>query len=210
MIKQVKKESSTRTGCIRMSKSTLFLTTFCVFLVLVSLVLSLGCTTTPAVPGDTIPKTPTGTMTVSPLPSLSAPSSGTGQSAANIQLKGNVYGISTNPQVGIEIITLTIGLAQKAPSVVDLSRMEIVFSTPGSAPVILKRGTRDSTSMFTATMGNYEVTSLYPGNEVEIVFRVKGVPAGSKVNIELQPSSGATLSISRTVPAMLLSVNNLG
>ena len=59
-------------------------------------------------------------------------------------------------------------------------------------------------------MGNNEVTSLTPGNEVEIVFRVKGVPVGSRVDIELKPSSGAALSISRTVPAMLSSVNNLG
>jgi archaellin len=125
-------------------------------------------------------------------------------------LKGNVYGISTNPQLGIDMITFTIGLAQQAPEVVDLTRLEIVFSTPGSAPVILIRGTRDSTSVFTTTMGNYEVTSLYPGNEVEIVFRVKGVPAGSNVNIELKPSSGAKLPISRTVPAMLSSVNILG
>jgi archaellin len=192
-----------------MSKS-LFFETLCVFLVMVSLVMSLGCTTTPSVPGEIIPQTPLYSTPVSPLPSVSVPASNTEQSAANIQLKGNVYGISTNPQVGIEMITFTIGLAQQAPSAVDLTRLEIVFSTPGSAPVVLKRGTRDSTTMFTTTMGNYEVTSLHPGNEVEIVFRVKGVPAGSTVDIELKPSSGASLPISRTVPAMLSSVNNLG
>lgn len=193
-----------------MSKSVLFIKTFCVALVLVALVISPGCTTTPFVPGETKPVNPSYPTTVSPLPSVSAPAINTGQSDANIQLKGNVYGISTNPQLGIEIITFTIGLAQQAPAVVDLTRLEIVFSTPGSVPVILKRGTRDSTSMFTTTMGNYEVTSLHPGNEVEISFRVKGVPASSKVNIELKPSSGTALPISRTVPAMLSSVNNLG
>jgi archaellin len=197
-----------------MSRLLIFIKTFCVSLVLVSLVMVLGCISTPTGPGGTMPVTPSPSATVLHLPSVSpttgSATSHTEQSAANIQLKGNVYGISTNPQLGIEIITFTIGLAQQAPAVVDLSRLEIVFSTQGSAPVILKRGTRDSTSLFTATMGNYEVTSLYPGNEVEIVFRVKGVPAGSKVNIELKPSSGAALPISRTVPAMLSSVNNLG
>ena len=166
--------------------------------------------TTPSVPGETTPVTPSHSTTVSPRLPYPLMASDTGQSAANIQLKGNVYGISTNPQLGIEIITFTIGLAQQAPADVDLTRLEIVFSAPGSDTVILKRGTRDSTSMFTATMGNNEVTSLTPGNEVEIVFRVKGVPAGSQVNIELKPSSGAALPISRTVPAMLSSVNNLG
>jgi archaellin len=193
-----------------MSKSLLFVESICISLVLVLLVMSLGCTATSPNPDGTIPVTPLHSATVSPLPSVSAPASGNEQSFADIQLKGNVYGISTNPQVGIEIITFTIGLAQQAPAGVDLTRMEIIFSTADSAPVVLKRGSTDSTSRFTTTMGNYEVTSLNPGNEIEIVFRVNGVPAGSTVNIELRPSSGAALPISRTVPAMLSSVNNLG
>jgi hypothetical protein len=210
MIEQNKKEPTTKTGCIRKSPSALLVKTFCVCLVLVSLVVSPGCTTTSSVPGETTPVSSSHSIAVSPLPSVSSPASYTGQSVANIQLKGNVYGISTNPQLGIEIITFTIGLAQQAPADVDLNRLEIGFLAPGSDTVILKRGTRDSTSMFTATMGNNDVTSLTPGNEVEIVFRVKGVPAGSRVNIELKPSSGPALPISRTVPAMLSSVNNLG
>lgn len=193
-----------------MSQTVLFIKTFCVCLVLVSLAVSPGCTTAPSIPNETTPVSPSHSTTVSPQPSVSAQDSESGQSAANIQLKGNVYGISTNPQLGIEIITFTIGLAQQAPADVDLSRLEIAFLAPGSDTVILKRGTRDSTSMFTATMGNNEITSLTPGNEVEIVFRVKGVPAGSRVNIELRPSSGAALPISRIVPEMLSSVNNLG
>ena len=193
-----------------MSQSALFVKTICVCLVLFSLAISPGCTTTPSAPHETTPVSPSHSTTVSPQPSVSAHATDPRPSVANIQLKGNVYGISTNPQLGIEIISFTIGLAQQAPGDVDLSRLEIAFLAPGSDTVILKRGTRDSTSMFTATMGNNEVTSLPPGNEVEIVFRVKGVPPGSRVNIELRPSSGAALPISRTVPAMLSSVNNLG
>lgn len=193
-----------------MSRSALFAKTFCVCLVLVSLAMCAGCSTSPSVPPEKTPVSPSQSITVSPQPSVSAQASVPGHSVADIQLKGNVYGISTNPQVGIEIISFTIGLAQQAPADADLSRMEIAFMAPGSDTVILKRGTRDSTRMFTATMGNNEVTTLTPGNEVEIVFRVKGVPAGSRVNIELRQSSGAVLPISRTVPAMLSSVNNLG
>jgi archaellin len=123
-------------------------------------------------------------------------------------LRGNVYGLSSNPQIGIDTITFSIGLTQQAPAV-DLTRLEIVFSTPGTAPVILTWSTRDSTGTFTSTMGNYAVTSINPGNEVEIAFRVKGVPAGTKVNIEVRPSVGAALPISRTVPAMILAMNVL-
>jgi hypothetical protein len=192
-----------------MSRSTLFVKTVCICIVLVSLAVSPGCITAPS-PQETTTVSPPHSTIMSPQPSVTAQVLGPLPSVASIQLKGNVYGISTNPQLGIEIITFTIGLAQQAPADVDLSRMEIAFLAPGSDTVILKRGTRDSTSLFTATMGNNEITTLSPGNEVEIVFRVKGVPAGSRVNIELRPSSGAALTISRTVPAMLSSVNNLG
>jgi len=123
-------------------------------------------------------------------------------------LRGNVYGLSSNPQVGIDTIYFSIGLPSQA-SAIDLTRMEIVFFTPGTALVILTHGTRDSTSTFTTTQGNYAVTSLSPSDEVEITFRVKGVPAGTKVQIEVKPPAGAVLPISRTVPAMISSLNVL-
>jgi archaellin len=194
-------------GCIRMSTSTLFIKTFCVSLVLVLLVIISGCTTAPSGSNGTIPATslPLTTVSLSPLP---APTSNPGQSAADIQLRGNVYGLSSNPQVGIDTIYFSIGLPSQA-SAIDLTRMEIVFFTPGTALVILTHGTRDSTSTFTTTQGNYAVTSLSPSDEVEITFRVKGVPAGTKVQIEVKPPAGAVLPISRTVPAMISSLNVL-
>ena len=190
-----------------MSTSTLFIKTFCVSLVLVLLVIISGCTTAPSGSNGTIPPTslPLTTVSLSPVP---APTSNPGQSAADIQLRGNVYGLSSNPQVGIDTIYFSIGLPSQA-SAIDLTRMEIVFFTPGTALVILTHGTRDSTSTFTTTQGNYAVTSLSPSDEVEITFRVKGVPAGTKVQIEVKPPAGAVLPISRTVPAMISSLNVL-
>ena len=87
--------------------------------------------TAPLVPNDTTQVIPSHSTTVSPQLSVSAHATDPGQSVANIQLKGNVYGISTNPQLGIEIITFTIGLAQQAPADVDLSPLEIAFLAPG-------------------------------------------------------------------------------
>jgi len=58
-------------------------------------------------------------------------------------------------------------------------------------------------------MGNYAVTSLRPGDEVEIAFRVKEVPAGTNVNIEVRPPVGAALPFSRTVPRVISSMNVL-
>jgi archaellin len=188
-----------------MSASTLFIKTFCISLVLVSLVMILGCTTTPSGSNGTIPVTSLPSTIVSPVP---ASTSNPEQSVANIQLKGNIYGLSSNPQLGIDTITFPIGLTPQTRTV-DLTRLEIVFSTPGTAPVILTQGTRDSTSTFTTTVGNYAVTSLRPGDEVEIAFRVKGVPAGTNVNIEVRPPVGTGLPLSRTVPRMISSMNIL-
>lgn len=185
-----------------MSESRLFIIALSVFPVLVSLVIIAGCITTPASTGSTT--SPSGTISlpssVSPLP---APAGG------SIQLEGNIYGISTNPKVGIDTITFTIGLPLKAPEV-DLTRMKIIFSTPVTAPVILTHGARESTSTFTTTRGNYAIASLRSGDEVEVSFRVKGVPAGTAVNVELKPIAGGSIHLSGTVPSMLYSTNILG
>jgi len=87
--------------------------------------------------------------------------------------------------------------------------MEIVFSTPGRAPVILTQGTKESTSIFTTTKGGNAVTELYPRDEVDISFRVKPVSGVNRVNIEVRPPSGAALPISRIVPPLILSMNLL-
>jgi archaellin len=123
-------------------------------------------------------------------------------------LRSNVYALSSNPKVGIDTIYFTIGLPTLAPEI-NLTRTQIVFSTPGSAPLILTHGTSDTTSTFTTTRGNNAVTSLDPREEVEITFRVKAVTAGSKVQVDVKPPAGAVLPISGTVPEMLSSVNIL-
>jgi hypothetical protein len=207
MIKRVKKNQLITKGCIRMSTSALFIKTVCVSLALVLLVLISGCTTAPSGSNGTIPVTslPLPTVSLFPVP---APTSNPVPSGADIQLRSNIYGLATNPHVGLDTIYFSIGLPSQVPAV-DLTGMKVVFTAPGAAPVILIRGTKDSTSTFTTTQGNNLVTSLGSGDEVEITFRVEEVPAGSKVQIEVKPSSGAVLPISRTVPAMLSSVNIL-
>ena len=188
-----------------MSGSTLSIKTVCVSLVLVSFIVILGCTMTPPGSEGTIPVTSLPPATESPIP---APTLQPGQSAGDIQLAGNVYALSSDPLRGIDTITFSIGLPAHA-SAVDLTRMEIVFSTQDSVPVILTRGTRESTSIFTTTNGGNAVTALLSDEEVDITFRVKPVSGGSTVNIEVRPPDRAVLPISRTVPAMILSMNVL-
>jgi len=188
-----------------MSYSTLSFKTVCVSLVVVLFVVITGCTKIPSGSEGTIPVTSLPPATASPVP---APTSQSGQPAANVQLIGNVYGLSSDPLRGIDTITFSIGLPANAPAV-DLTRMEIVFSTPGNAPVTFTQGTRDATGIFTTTTGGYAVTAINPGDEVDISFRVKAVSGGTSVNIEVRPPGGAALPISRTVPAMISSLNVL-
>jgi hypothetical protein len=186
-----------------MSGSTLSVKTVCVSLLLVSCVVIMGCTMTPRGSEGTIPVPSVPSPTVSPVPTLQSD-----QSAGNIQLAGNVYGLSSDPLRGIDTFMFSIGLPANAPAL-DLTGMEIVYSTPGSAPVTLTRGTPESTSIFTTTSGGYTVNEIHADDEVDISFRVKPVIAGTSVTIEVRPRDSAALTISRTVPAVISSMNVL-
>jgi archaellin len=182
-----------------MSGSMLFIKTVCISLVLVSLIIVSGCTTTPSVPAGTPPTTSSPVV-----PTLISNS----EQSPSIKLIGNVYGLSSYPMTGIDTIIFTIGTTPHARAV-DLTRMEIIFSTPDTGPVTLTRGTTDTTSTFTTTTGNFPVTSLNPGDQVDIRFRVKAVDGGTKVLIELKPSDSAPLLITRTVPEAISSTTVL-
>lgn len=187
-----------------MSKPNVSLVTVCILLVLVLFVVIPGCTMIPGGSEGTIPVTSFTPVTTP----LSTPPSQYGQPAGDIQLEGNVYGLSSDPMLGIDTITFSIGLPAHA-SPVDLTRMEIIFSTPGNAPVSITPGTRETTTLFTTTTGGNRVTALHPGEEVDISFRIKPVTGGTSVNIEVRPPDGAALSMPRKVPAMISSLNVL-
>ena len=117
-------------------------------------------------------------------------------SSADLQLRSNVYALSSNPQAGIDTIYFTVGLVTLAPEI-DLTTMQVVVSTPGSAPVTLVQGTQDSTSTFSTTSGNYPVTTLGPREEVQITFRVKPITSGSSVYIEVTTSCRCSIAYFR-------------
>jgi archaellin len=133
---------------------------------------------------------------------------GSEQPAADIRMTGNVYGRASDPAAGIDEIRFTIGLDSCSPAM-DLTKMQIVFSTPGTFPVPLLYGTRTSTGFFTAKTGTSRVTSLNPGDQAEITFFVAPVPANTRMNIELKPSGGATMPFIKTAPARISATNVL-
>ena len=128
---------------------------------------------------------------------------GVEQSTANIQMIGNVYGLASDPTVGVDEIQFTIGLAPGAQPM-DLTNMKIVFSTPDTSPVILSQGDTASTTVFTTLLnGATPVKSLNANDQVEIDFRVVPVPANTKMIFELRPPVGAAIPFSKTTPATI-------
>ena len=130
---------------------------------------------------------------------------GVEQSTANIQLIGNVYGLSNNTTQGISEIRFSIGLAPGAPAV-DLSKFRIVFSTPATSPIILPwNSSAASQTGFTAKVNGVGavVSSLDSGQQVEIDFLTEYVPANTRMNIEMRPAVGAALPFSKTTPATI-------
>ena len=49
-------------------------------------------------------------------------------------MTGDVYGLASDPDAGIDEIRFTIGLDPCSPAL-DLTKVQIVYSTPGTFPV---------------------------------------------------------------------------
>ena len=134
---------------------------------------------------------------------------GVEQASSNIQMIGQVYGLSTNTSAGINEIKFSIGLAPGAPSV-DLTKMKIVFSTADTDPQILTQGATASTSIFTTKIdGSTATDTMSAGNQVEVDFLVVAVPKSTMMNIEMRPAVGAALPFSKTTPATIAATNIL-
>jgi len=154
---------------------------------------------------------PAKTMDTAPVPaspSVSTVCTGSEQPAAGIRMTGNVYGRASDPAAGIDEIRFTISLDPCSPAV-DVTKMQIVFSTPGTFPVPLLYSTRTSTGFFTAKTGTSRVTLLNPGDQAEITFYVAPVPANTEMNIVVKPSGGATVPFIKTAPARISATNVL-
>jgi archaellin len=87
--------------------------------------------------------------------------------------------------------------------------MKIVFSTPDTTPIILVQGTTANNATFTTKIGSASKTSMNPNDQVEIAFVVAGVPANTRMTMELRPSVGAALPFSKTAPATIDKTNVL-
>jgi len=150
---------------------------------------------------------------------------GVEQATANIQVIGNVYGISTSnstvgtTNVGIGKVRFTIGLAPGAPSV-DLSKMTIVYTNETNGPRVLPFADSNgipAQGYFSANLSGAGTQTMAAQDQVVIEFLIPGSSVGSAsvpgkntvVQMELRPSVGASLPFTRTLPATINTVNIL-
>jgi flagellin FlaB len=136
---------------------------------------------------------------------------GVEQASTNIQMIGNVYGLASAPDSGINQIRFSIGLAPGAPSV-DLTKLKIVFSTPETDPVTLTHSDEAEATdkLFSAKLGADYKKSMDQNQQIEISFKVSPVvKSNTKMNIELRPSVGAALPFTKTAPATVSKTNVL-
>ena len=130
------------------------------------------------------------------------------EASTNVQVVGNVYGIQDGSS-GINEIRFSLKLTTGSPSV-DISKMQIIFSTPATDPATLHQGTVADLSTFTVKeSGTTPVTMLQENEQVEIAFKVKPVTANTKMNIEVRPVIGAVIPFSKTAPAFIDHTNIL-
>ena len=141
--------------------------------------------------------------------------SGVTQAASNIVVKGEVYGINTTDDTGVEFIRFNVGLAAGGTPV-DMTRTSMTFSTANTAPYTMsfdgRIGTGKETDKPTAGSGEWTIFEIQPGDNTRDgtlnfaeTFTIYLAPGDGllpreHILIEIQPEIGAALAIDRTVP----------
>ena len=137
---------------------------------------------------------------------------GVEQASTNLQMAGNVYGLASNVDSGIDEIRFSINLAPGSPSI-DLGKLNVVFFTPTFGPEILtwKPGLiPERNTFYIARIDDTTDTKILTShNQVEIVLWVTPVTGDERINIEIRPEVGAALPFSRDAPSIITRTNIL-
>jgi archaeal flagellin FlaB len=129
---------------------------------------------------------------------------GVEQASTNIQMIGNVYGISSTGSTNIDSIKFSIGLAPGAPTI-DLTGLRIVFSTSTTTPVTYTYATAAASEKFTSSCGG----AMQAQQQCEITFSTANIPVNTKMTFELRPAVGASLPFTKTSPPTITKTNVL-
>ena len=136
------------------------------------------------------------------------------QATSNIQMVGNVYGLSSAPTSGINKIQFSIGLTPGAPAA-DLTRMTVMFSNDIASPVTYEYGgaTADASHFSAVQSGTTTaVPAMVQTQQVTITIPLQGtgmLKANERYNLEIRPIQGSSYTFSRTTGPMIQTTNIL-
>jgi flagellin FlaB len=131
------------------------------------------------------------------------------QATSNLQMFGQVYGISNATESEIDAIQFNVGLAPSSPSL-DLTKMIIVVTQPGNTTInqLTYGGNSSSTSTFSSKdpQTGSALPTLSGQQQAIIYFDISPhMTRNGLISIEIRPAVGATLPFTRTAPATISS-----
>jgi archaeal flagellin FlaB len=135
------------------------------------------------------------------------------QATSNIQMVGNIYGISTDSS-GISSIIFAIGLTPGAP-VADLTKMTVMYSSDTVIPIIYTYGgaTADASHFSAVQAGTTTAApAISPDEQIAIQINLataSQLAANKRWNLEVRPDKGAVYSLSRITGAKIFTTNVL-
>lgn len=141
---------------------------------------------------------------------------GVATASSSIQLVGEVYGIGTE-QGQMEMFNFTIGLAAGS-SPIDFDKVTITYSNETWAESLSRTDGLRSTSTQAGYWSITGVTSeqgasnnlLEKGELFTISAHPKfGAPKNTELTLEVKPSTGSTISIHKSAPASIRTVNKI-
>ncbi len=134
--------------------------------------------------------------------------SGVTSAASSIVVKGEVYGIAGSYPTAIDWIQFDIGLAAGGFPV-DINRTIVVFSTASTTVTTLSGPSPDPAAVLTA--GQWNITAKNGGDQNDLLeadesFTLIVMPPAplnprDTFTLEIKPEAGASLGISRRLPA---------
>lgn len=141
---------------------------------------------------------------------------GVSSASSSLQLAGNVYGVSSDG-VAMDMFNFSVSLAA-GTTPMNFEKVTITYSNETWAETLEPVSGWRSTS---TTPGGWSITGasgesgasnniLEKGEQFSISAHPKqGAPKNSKLSIELKPGTGSTITIHRTAPAAINTVNTL-
>jgi flagellin FlaB len=138
------------------------------------------------------------------------------QATSNIQMVGNVYGIASVPESGVNRIEFAIGLTPGAPTA-DLTKMTVVYSSDTVLPIKYSYGGATSdAAQHTFSALKSGTTTVAPAMEQndQITLRINLastdlLKANSRYNLEVRPVKGAAYTFTRVSGPNIFTTNVL-